>query len=178
MAATVIINRLTGAGPTKTDITAANTRASSSDDPSPGATNPIAVPSSGTNYSFWVVTRLEVTVTPDGTVDNIRWHPTGSSSWGTGIGCVVNTATGYVQASGTVGTTGTQLTTGNYGTLAGAPVSIFTYNEGSPLAVTGTMSNPTTGDFGDYVVWQATVASTAGAGTQSQETARFRFDET
>src|SRR3989304_4504213 len=104
MVATVIINRLTGAGPTATAITGINTRANTADAHSTGDTaSPIQVPAAGTNYSFWVVTRLECTVAPDNLVDNLEWFTDGSNSYGTGITNVMNTATGYTQATGTGG---------------------------------------------------------------------------
>jgi hypothetical protein len=177
MAATVIINRLTGSGPTATDITAINTRANAEDaHTTAGTSNSILVPAAGSNYSFWVVTRLNVTAITSGTVDNLKWYTDGANNFGTGVTCKVNTATGYVQATGTTGTTGTQLTTGNYATLAGAPVDAFTYTSGSPLSVTGTTT--TTGQFGDRVVYQIEVGTTAASGATAQETFTWKYDDT
>lgn len=179
MAATVTIRRLTGAGPTSTDITGINTRANAEDAHSTaGTTNPIQIPAAGTNYSYWVVTQLSVDVTPAGTINNIKWYTDGANGFGTGVTCKMNTATGYVQATGTPGTTGTQLTTGNYATLAGAPVDAFTKTAASPQAVTGTMSNPSTGALGDRVVYQIEVASTAAPGATATETFTWTYDET
>lgn len=177
MAATIKINRLTGVGPTATDITSINTRANAEDaHTTAGTSNSILVPAAGTNYSYWVVTQLECTAITAGTVDNIKWYTDGSNNFGTGVGCNVNTASGYVQATGTAGTTGTELTTGNYATLAGAPTDAFAYTSGSPLSVSGTTS--TTGAFGDRVVYQITVGSTASSGATAQETFTWRYDDT
>lgn len=179
MPATVIINRWTGTtgSPTKTNVTSINTRLNAEDAHSTGGTaNSILIPAAGTNYSFWAAFRLAISAITGGTVNNIKWFTDGSNSLGTGVAAVVNTATSYVQATGTTGTTGTQLTTGNYSTLAGAPVSAFTYTSGSPLSVTG--SSSTTGDLGDFVVLQTTVASTASQGATPQETVTFRYDDT
>lgn len=177
MAATVQIVRLTGAGPTATDITSINTRANAEDaHTTAGTSNSILVPAAGTNYSYWVVTRLNVTAITAGTVDNVKWYTDGVNNFGTGVTCKVNTATGYVQATGTAGTSGTQLTTGNYATLAGAPVDAFTYTSGSPLSVTGTTT--TTGQFGDRVVYQIEVGTTAASGATAQETFTWRYDDT
>jgi len=179
MAATVTIRRLTGAGPTSTDITSINTRANAEDAHSTaGTTNPIQIPAAGTNYSYWVVTQLSVDVTPAGTINNIKWYTDGANGFGTGVTCKMNTATGYVQASGTPGTTGLQLTTGNYATLAGAPTDAFAFTSGSPKSVTGTMSNPSTGALGDRAVYQIEVDSTAGPGATPQETFTWKYDET
>lgn len=177
MAATVLIRRLTGAGPTATDITSINTRANAEDaHTTAGTSNSILVPAAGTNYSYWVVTRLDVTAITSGTVDNVKWYTDGTNNFGTGVTCVGNTATGYVQATGTAGTSGTQLTTGNYATLAGAPSNVFAYTSGSPLSVTGSTTG--TGQFGDRVVYQIEVGTTAASGATAQETFTWKYDDT
>ncbi len=179
MAATVTIRRLTSTGPTSGDITSINTRANAEDtNTTAGTSNPIQIPAAGTNYSYWVVTQLSVDVTPAGTINNIKWYTDGANGFGTGVTCKMNTATGYVQATGTPGTSGTQLTTGNYATLAGAPTDAFAFTSGSPKSVTGTISNPSTGALGDRVVYQIEVDSTAGPGATPQETFTWKYDET
>jgi hypothetical protein len=175
----VQIRRLTGAGPTGTDITSINTRLNAEDAHSTaGTTNPILIPPSGTNYSYWCPTRLYYDSSGTGTINNIKWFTDGTNSLGTGVGLVVNTASGYVQATGTAGETGTELTTGNYATLAGAPSNAFAYNTGSPLSVTGSVTNPSSEYFGDLVVMQVTVGTTAGAGATTTETITWRYDST
>lgn len=181
MAATIIINRKTGAGPTNTAITSGNTRASTSDNPYTNeTTNPIPIPGAGTNYSFWVVTRLECTVAPATSVNNLKWFTDGTDSTGTGVGVKGNTANVYDQAGGTVGTTGTQLTVANYGNgttdLDGAPVDVFTHTSGSPKSVTGSTS--TVQEFGDFFVYQFEVGTTATAGATTSETITWQYDET
>jgi hypothetical protein len=180
MAATVTIRRWTGTtgAPVKTDITGGNTRASSSDAPTPGTADPVPIPAAGTNYSFWVSTRLSADSTPTGTINNLRWYSDGSNSLGTGITCVGNTADVYVQATGVQGTSGDELTTGNHVELAGAPVDVFTHSSGSPKSVTGSIDNPATGDFGDFFVYQMAVGTTAAAGTSTQEDFTWQYDET
>lgn len=181
MAATVIINRLTGAGPTETDITSINTRANAEDAHSTaGTSNSILIPAAGTNYSYWVVTQLDVTAITGGTVNNLKWYTDGSNNFGTGVTCKVSTAGTYDQATGTEGTTGTQLTVANYGNgstdLDGAPSDAFGYTSGSPLSVTGSTSS--TGAFGSMVVYQIEVASTASSGATSSETFTWKYDDT
>ena len=175
--ATVIINRTTGAGPTKTPITATNTRCNAADAPyTVEVTNPIAIPGSGSNYSYWCSTRLDCTVAPVTALSNISWYSDGSDSFGTNVTCVGNTATGYVQATGTPGTTGTVLSTGNYATLAGAPTNVFAMTAGSPLSITGSIG-VATGDFGDFFVFQIVVGTTASPGATPQETFTWIIDE-
>lgn len=185
MAATVIINRHTGAGTsnggtTFTAITSGNTRASTSDAPVPGTSDPIPIPGAGTNYSYWVSTRLQCTVAPSGTIDNLQWY---SDATGFGTGVTVNGAdastgvdAGYRIATGTQGTTGTQLTTGNHTGLDAAPVDVTTLTSGSPRALGG--STTTTAHFGDLFVYQFAVGTTASAGTTPANTFTFQYDET
>ncbi len=176
MAATVLIRRLTSSGPTATDITSINTRANAEDAHSTaGTSNSILVPAAGSNYSFWVVTRLDVTAITSGTVDNVKWYTDGTNNFGTGVTAIANQATAYTQATGTTGTTGTQLTTGNYATVT-TPVDPFTFTSGSPLSVTGTTT--TTGQFGNYVVYQIVVGTTAASGATAQETFTWKYDDT
>lgn len=178
MVATVIINRKTGAGPSNTDITSINSRANAEDThTTAGTANPVRIPAAGTNYSFWVTTRLEATVAPTGTIDNIRWFFTGTPD--TGIGYDVGDApnASYVQATGVVGTSGDQLTQGNHAGLSGAPVDATTFTSGSPKSVTGSIT-ASTGEFGDLVVWQLNVDNTASPGPTSSITLTYRYDET
>jgi hypothetical protein len=176
MAATVIINRLTGAGPTLTDITSINTRANAEDAHSTaGTTNSILVPAAGTNYSYWVVTRLNVTTITAGTVDNVKWYTDGANNLGTGVTMKANQATAYTQATGTAGTTGLLLNTTNYVSVT-TPVDAFTFTSGAPLAVTGTTS--ATVGFGNYVVYQIEVGTTALSGATATETLTWKYDDT
>ena len=177
MAAGVQIVRLTGAGPTATDITSQNTRANAEDAHSTaGTANSILVPTSGTNYSYWVVTRLNITSITAGTVDNLKWYTDGANNFGTGVTCSVGTATGYTQATGTLGQTGTTLNATNYPTWTLGNANAFTYVTGSPLSVAGTTT--ATGQFGDRVVYQIGVDTTAASGATAQETFTWRYDDT
>jgi hypothetical protein len=98
------------------------------------------------------------------------------NNFGTGITAKGNTASAYVQATGTQGTTGDILNTTNHTSLAGATSDIWTWTEASPKTVTG--STTTAVEFGHNMCWQIEVASTATAGTLTAQTARWRYDET
>lgn len=179
MAATVTIRRWTGgvSGPTKTNITSINTRANAEDAHSiSGTSNSILVPAVGSNYSYWVVTRLAVDVISSGTVDNLRWYTDGTNNFGTGVTCVGNTAGTYNQATGTPGQTGTQLTTGNYVGLAGEPTDVFAFTSSSPKTIAGSASS--VGDLGDFFVYQMVVGSSAQSGATAQETFTWKYDDT
>lgn len=179
MAATVTIKRWTGStgGPTKTNITSINTRANAEDSHSTtGITNSILIPAAGFNYSYWVATRLSVDAITSGTVDNLRWYTDGTNNFGTGVSCMGNSATAYVQATGTPGQTGTQLTTDNYSTLTSSPLDVFTFTSTSPKSVPGSTGN--TGDLGDFFVYQIEIGSNAQTGATAQETFTFKYDDT
>jgi hypothetical protein len=179
MAATVDIVRLTGAGPTASTITAINTRANALDSHTTAdTTSPVNVPASGSNYSFWVTTRLNCTATPAGTINNLRWFSDGANNFGTGITCVGMEASGYTQATGVVGSTGDVLNATNYATLLAAPVDVFTFTSASPRSLAGSLSNPTTGQFGNRFIYQLVIGATAGPGVSGSETFSWRYDET
>jgi len=181
MAAVVNIKRWYGSTGSSGTIISTNTVANAVDThqaTAVGSSNPIKIPLAGTNYSYWVSTRLATgSPGPTGTINNLRWYGDGSAGWGTGVGCKVAQATGYVQATGTQGTTGNQLTTANHAGLTGAPVNFTNYTSGSPLSVTGSTSSANT-NFGNFVVYQLEVGTTAGAGATSQESFTWLYDET
>lgn len=179
MAATVTIRRWTGnsKNPTKTNITGINTRANAEDAHSTnGSTNSILIPTSGVNYSFWVSTRLSVDTINSGTVDNLRWFTDGRNDFGVGVTCKGNTASSYVQATGTTGQTGTKLATSSHNGLSADPVDVFTFTSGSPKSVSGSTTGA--GDIGDFVVYQIEVIPTATDGATAQETFTWKYDDT
>lgn len=174
---TVEILRKTGTTPSTTDITSSNTRLNATDAHSTsGTTNPVKIPDSGTNYSYWCTTQLNVSSNSESyTVDNIKWYTDGSNDLGTGLTMNVATATSYVQATGTEGISGDELTTGNHTGLTGSPSDAFAYTSGSPLSVSGSISG-STGEVGNMVVMQINVADTASVGASSQETMTYMYD--
>lgn len=186
MPASVGILRITGAvgAQSTTDITGANTVANAQDVHEATATlssNPVRIPSSGTNYSYWVTTRLIAYTAPAGTINNIRWYTDGANNFGTGVTATVSQAQSYVQATGTAGTSGNQLTTTAHTGSLSTPTDPFAnYNVTTPLSITGSItygaSFPT--QFGNYVVYQLAVATTASPGATGQETFTWLYDET
>lgn len=184
MAATVSIRRYTGAGPGSASADRSGgggpIRASNSDnDYTTETANPIPIPAAGTNYSFWVTTSLFADTTPAGTINNLRWFSDGSNSFGTGVGADMGDASTGTDAGYRQATAAIQLTTGNHTGLDAAPAGAFTLTSGSPRTLGGSISNPTTGRFGDFAVWQINVASTAGPGELPvDEQFTFRYDET
>ncbi len=189
LAATILITRHTGAatgspavGTTKTDITSTTNRMAYSDSPADGTSNPVPIPPSGTNRSWWVSTTLHCTVAPSNAVNNLKWYSDGTS-FGTGLTCKgmdAARATGYTQATGSggAGTSGTTLTTGNYTALSGATADVTTFTSGSPKSIAGSTTGTDSIGFGDFFVYQLEVTSTAAVGTMTARTISFQYDET
>lgn len=185
MAATVKIIRHTGTstasgGTTQTAIDGTTDRAATQEAVNPGTSNPIPVPTtSGTNYSFWVVTRLSATVAPTTAINNIKWYTDGSNTMGTGVSLNVATATAYISATGTTGTTGNQLTSANYTSALSPSIATdaFAKTSAAPISVAGSIGS-VTGNFGDYVVYQVAVISTAGPGVTTAETITWQYNQT
>lgn len=178
MVASVDVVRQTDVGPTNTVVTSATSRLSTSDAPAPGSADPIPIPGAGTNHSFWATFRLNATTTPDGTINNIRFYSDGSNGLGTGVTVTGMDSASYVQATGTQGTSGNELTTANHAGLTGTPVDVFGWTSGSPKTVPGSLVNPSTGEFGNRMVLQSHVADTASPGSTPAETFTFVYDET
>jgi hypothetical protein len=178
MAATVEIHRLTGSGPTETNIAAASTnRMSQLDNAAPGTSGPI--PAVSTSLSAWIATRLNCTVAPSNLINNLQWFTDGVAM-ATGLTLKGEKATGYTQAvtSGlTVGGAG-ELTVAHYttGTLSSPVNLISTYTSGSTKTLSGSTS--TTGLFGDHMVYQLNVTSSASPGTIATSQLTWQYDET
>ena len=96
------------------------------------------------------------------------------------MGQTAAAATGYTQATGSggAGTSGTVLNATNYTALSGATVDVTTKTSGSPFSVTGSLAAAGTGDFGDFVVFQLEVTSTASVGSTTARTFTWSYDET
>lgn len=175
MAATVVVKQATGSGPTLTTIT--NLRWKSADDPSGSDTTyPLVKPSAGNNYSYVAWVLLSASTTPAGTINNIKFFSDGVDSAAfTGIwdGVKGITTATYTQATGTPGTSG-DLSAAVYTSGTG----IGSWTTGSPLSVTGSITNPSTGTISDYVATQVRLSTTAVAGTVAAETLTWRYDET
>lgn len=167
MAATVSVKQSTGSGPTNTTIT--NLRFNTDDTANPGTTNPLVKPAAGINRSFWKTVYLNADTSPSGTINNVKIYCDGSIDW---AGCTLylgDTAS-YAQATGTDGTTGDDSSV--------ATADIERYTSGAPKAVTGSISNPSTGKITDYIVMQVDLTTSAVAGTLAAETITWQYDET
>ena len=192
MVATVTIVRHTGAssatgtgsgqpgGALVTKIDGTTDRASTSDTQSPGTANPIPVPAdASTNYSFWVATKLSATAVAATAINNIKWYTDGTPSMGTGVALNVATASNYIQATGTTGTTGNQLTSSFYNSSLNPSIAVnaFSKSSSAPISVNGSIGT-VTGNISDFVVYQVAVLSTAGPGVTPAEVLTWTYDQT
>jgi hypothetical protein len=166
-------------------------RFKTADDATIDTGNPIPVPASGTNYSYWKQVYLYCD-DPDGnTIDNIKFYSDGSIDFGTGVTLYVGDETptknsgsdaGYEVATGTPSTTGDSMVdvTNGHSDLTGQ-TSAASLTSGSPLSVSISEAGNVidlAGETSDYVVLQVAVADTASAGLTSQEILTFQYDET
>jgi len=173
MAATAAVEEATDAGPAWNEITTA--RFNTADEHAPTTTNPIPIPTAGSNYSYWKTWRLKFTGSYT-QITNVKIYTDGGG-YGTGIttqvGDEVLTAGQYDQASGTSGTSGDYIT--NHTGITAA-TDIFTYTSGSEKTVdTSTIS----GDpgYSNLIIVQMGVTTTASQGTLSAETFTWIYDE-
>ena len=151
------------------------------------AIDPIPVPSSGTNYSYWKQIYLYCDTAPDTQVDNIKFYTDGAG-FGTGITLNVgdefptkNNASdaGYEVATGTSGTSGDEVVAA-HADLTGV-TDAFTFTSGSPLSGP-TISEDSSiinaiGETSNYLVLQVAVGTTASPGNKTDETLTFQYDE-
>lgn len=183
-AASIIVEAWYGAGPSYADVTSGTgaIRYQNSDTPSTIDTNnPISVPDSGYNYSYWITLGLKISNINDAeSIDNINFYADGTLSWNLGTDGCINvlqkssephgiTSTQYVQA-----TSATSLTNHTY---ANSVTNLYTtYTSGATMLVDST-SYTATDDRTYAVVIQALVDDDAPAGTQTGETLTFTYDE-
>ncbi len=190
MVATVAVFVETGpnATPVPTDTSALgppNIRFKTADDAVIDANNPIPIPAGADNRSFWKHIFLQATGGTFTQIDNVQFYTDGTG-FGTGITVQIGNETptknsgstaGYDQATGTVGTTGDELTT--HANVSGK-VDAFGFTSGTPKAVSISESGAiidTSGETTNYIVVQMDVANTASPGDLADETWTFQYDE-
>lgn len=148
--------------------------------------NPIPIPTSGTNRSFWKSVYMEVTGGSFTQIDNVKFYTDGSG-FGTGITTNVGdelptknsgSNAGYEVATGVVGTSGDELVADH--SVITAKTSAFTFTSGSPKTVSISESGgliDATGESTNYLVFQMDVGTSATAGNLADETFTYQYDE-
>lgn len=166
MAATVNITSYHGStGTTTANVDGATVRYKLADNDTVDANNPIVIPTSGTVYSWIKQFRFNAATTPANSITNLQVYSDGANGMGTGVDLLIKTSATYTDP------------TSQQATALSGTVSAFTLTSSSTLAVTGTLSNPATGAFGDYIQTQLSVASTATQGNSGTEVLTFQYDE-
>jgi len=163
-----------------------NVRFKTADDSTIDANNPIPIPVSGSNFSFFKHLYLRVTGGTFTQIDNVKFFTDGTN-FGTGIITSVGdqnpinnsgSQASYILATGTVGTTGIEMIAGHSGITT--KTDAFTFTSGSPRTITiseaGAIINAV-GERTDYNVFQMEVQSTASPGDLADETWTYQFDE-
>lgn len=135
------------------------------DNDSGTANNPIPIPGAGSNFSWIKQLRFNAETTPDNTIDNLKFFSDGTNSFGTGV--LMNVVASGAYTDPTV----------QQDSALGGTSDAFSFNSGSPLSLTGSINNPSTGAFGDFVVMQMEVQSTASQGNTPVEGFTFQYDE-
>jgi len=143
--------------------------------------DPIPVPSSGTNYSYWKHIYLYCDTAPSTQINNVKIYTDGGG-FGTGITLYVGDETptknsgssaGYEVADSAV------TMVGNHSQITGQ-TDLFSYTSASPKSVSISESGnviDAVGETTDYVVLQLAVSDTASPGNLSNETITFQYDE-
>lgn len=161
-------------------------RFKTADDATIDANNPIPVPTTGTNYSYWKQIYLYCGTAPAVKVDNVRLY-SDESGFGTGISLMVGDEfptktnaldTGYEVATGTPGDTGDEMVAAHAG-LTGS-TDMFTFTSAVPLSVSISEAGnliDAIGETTNYVVMQMEVISTASPNNLTDETLTFQYDQ-
>lgn len=189
MAATVDVEYWSGGSDGSPNKTSASTLRFRTDD-SPDTidtTNPLVIPDSGTNFSFWQHVALAISGTFD-EVMNIRFHTDGTIGYSFGTnGQVVRgnqdsgdhgcSESNYNVATGTVGTSGDDLGANHsfYSGESTPEVNVENDTSGSPATIDSNTYTSSTST--KAVVLQADVDTDASSGIQSDETFTFLYDE-
>lgn len=161
MAATVIINEKNGAGETATDKTSGTIRFKNADDASVNLSDPMVIPTSGSDWSYEKWARLNVSGTFT-QIENLKAYTDGSNGLGTGVNAWYKTASSY--------------STPSQPTSSSGLTDLFTATSGSPINL-GNGPYTSAGDIGSYLVMSLEVQSTASSGVTPSETLTFSYDE-
>jgi len=137
---------------------------------------PVRIPDAGTNYSYVVSSKINVSVAPDTSITNMQLYTNGTG-FGTGITLNIGDQypVTYVQATGTPGVTGNRMTTVYNGVITSV-TDLFSYTSGSPLTLT-MIKNSGTGNYTNFICIQAYIRTTATKGAKSSKNITLRYDE-
>ena len=164
MAATIVVVKTYGAGPTGTQAADTTFGLKSVDDHATApADAPVSIPDTGTNYSYECWMRFKCTVAPSNKCENFKIWSSGFSA-GTGLAITVNSdaVTTYATPVVTISEKGTR-------------VDFATKGSGAKISVAGLLDAEN--EVTDFSVFQLEVGSTATPGDIADQSAYYSYDE-
>lgn len=178
MAATINTRELNGVSPgTPTTVTAVYLQ--TIDKVTSDATNILMRPLAGNYYSFWKTLYLNAETSPVTEINNVRIYGPGSFWPADDVALYVGDETpvigNYAQSTGTEGQSGNELVA-NHPAIT-TKTDFANYTSVSPKSVSGSISNPDTGQISDLVLFQAILGTSAEPGTLSSKTITWIYDE-
>lgn len=185
MPASIDIVELNGAAPgTPTSKTSGTVRFKNADDATVDLNDPLVVPTTNTEYSFFKILRLRDNGDNYTQVSNLRAYTDGAKGWQAGAKGWATTWMDYVapyvpdqtidppqwSSDGASGSPNTTM------------VDLFTYTSGAPLDMDGFNAGPFTPGsplefIGDFLVLLAEVETGATQGVEPTETLTLAWDE-
>ena len=170
MAAVVDIYEMS-ASMSGTDKTSGTVRFKLADNVTVDSANPITIPSSGVRGSYRKRIRMYCATAPSTYIDNFKAYMDGANNMGTGITVNASNYSASLGLGGTFPTNATLAITGS--------VDLYSYTSGSPadLDAIHTASVTASGFFGDVLVMQMVIDTTATSGQKSTETLTMSYDE-
>jgi len=163
MVATVQVGEKNGTSGTFTDKTSGTIRCKNADNATVDTSDPMVIPTSGSDWSIEKYTRLKITVAPDTSISNLKFYTDGGNGFGTGVLLWAAASTQYAQP---VTASSSRLSS----------VDAFTYTSGSALDL-GTAASSSTGERGAHAVLGLEVSSSATQGSLTAETMTYSYDE-
>jgi len=162
MVATVQIVEKNGTAGTNTQKDSGTVRFKNADNATVNTSDPMVIPTAGSDFSFEKWLRLKVTGGTYDNISNLKVYCDGAIGFGTGV-------TPYIKAVATYATPAEATTTTGYTTLV-------TYTATGALSL-GTAAVSGTGEKGSHAVLMLKVDSTASPGTLTGEVLTFSYDE-
>jgi hypothetical protein len=157
------------------------------DNPTIDNINVVPIPAAGTNYSFVNSLFFKCTFAPDTQIDNFQLYSDGVG-FGTGITTYIGnqfpnhnsgSTSGYKLATGTIGTTGTEMTVNYPGITTKTDLFSFIVSapeSGPTISEAGSIINAAD-ETTNYFVLQANVTNTATSGNKTNEDITCLYDE-
>jgi len=163
MVATVQVGEKNGTGGTFTDKTSGTIRCKNADNATVDTSNPMVIPTAGSDWAIEKYTRLKITVSPDTSISNLKFYTDGANGFGTGVLLFAAASTQYA--------TPTTASSSKF-----PSVDAFGYTSGAALDL-GTAASSSTGERGAMAVLGLEVKSSATQGSLTAETLTYSYDE-